>query len=426
MKQLLILLLISVFTATSSIAQDEYIEVNAPSSRVMKLAITDPYSPAAPYLEGIHQAAEVISSDINLSGVAVADSQPGLNLPQTVLLSDIDFKQMKDTGFDLLVRSSYSLVGQQLTLEFRLFDAVNHKVLTAQRYIGTKSDLRRFSHLFANEIVFALTGEKGYFSTRIAYISNQTGNKEIFIMDWDGHNPRQLTKNGSINMNPDFSPDGTSILFTSYKKGNPDLYRHSISNGSEVTVSARKGLNLTGSWSPDGTKIAVSLSKDGDSEIYTLSKDGSNPMRLTINPALDLSPTWSPDGTKIAFVSDRLGKPQIFIMNADGGNVRRLTTSGKYNVNPRWSPKGDRIAYSQMNDGVFSIHTISPDGSSDTKLTSEGSNENPAWSPDGRFICFSSKKSSGSGIYVMRSDGSGVRRVSGNRGSYSQPAWSSN
>ena len=406
-------------------AQPGYIEVTAPDNRQLKLAVDSPRSPGLPAnSESPKLVSDVITYDMNMSGVVMAESRSQQQGTRELSMGDADFVPWLSAGFDLLVRSEFSLKDGRLTIEFRLFDVVNRKLITAKRYLGALKDLRRFSHSFADEILLALSGEKGAFTTRIAYVSNQTGNKEIYVMDWDGNNPLPLTKNGSINLNPDFSPDGHEIIFTSYKRGNPDLYRRALSNTAEVALSNRKGLNITGNWSPDGRKIALALSKDGDAEIYTLDRDGGHPTRLTINPALDLYPAWSPDGKQIAFVSDRLGKPQIFVMNADGSKVRRLTTSGNYNVNPRWSPKGDRIAYSRMTNVGFDIFTVAPDGSSDFQLTTEGNNENPSWSADGRFICFSSKRNGGDGVYVMRADGTGQTKVSQKKATYYQPVWS--
>ena len=403
----------------------DYIEVNAPVNRQLKLAVETILSPdASSPPDTVINSAEVIANDMNMSGVVLAESRLQQSSAESELFADVYYTPWLNAGFDMLVRSELRLQGDRLVAEFRLFDVVNRKMITAKRYLGIAKDLRRFSHSFADEILRALTGEKGIFTTKIAYVSTQTGNKEIYVMDWDGNNPLPLTKNGSINLNPDFSPDGREIIFTSYKRRNPDLYRRALSSPVEVLLSNRKGLNITGSWSPDGGKIALALSKDGDAEIYTIDKDGSHPNRLTINPALDLYPAWSPDGKQIAFVSDRLGKPQIFVMNESGGDVRRLTTTGNYNVNPRWSPKGDKMAYSRMVNGGFQIFTIAADGTSDSQLTTEGSNENPSWSADGRFICFSSVRGSGNGVYVMRSDGTGQKKVSQAKGEYFQPAWS--
>ncbi len=424
MKIWLLVIILVVLPAVIS-AQPDNIEVSVPGNRQLKLAVETILSPdASSPPDTVINSAEVIANDMNMSGVVLAESRLQQSSAESELFADVYYTPWLNAGFDMLVRSELRLQGDRLVAEFRLFDVVNRKMITAKRYLGIAKDLRRFSHSFADEILRALTGEKGIFTTKIAYVSTQTGNKEIYVMDWDGNNPLPLTKNGSINLNPDFSPDGREIIFTSYKRRNPDLYRRALSSPVEVLLSNRKGLNITGSWSPDGGKIALALSKDGDAEIYTIDKDGSHPNRLTINPALDLYPAWSPDGKQIAFVSDRLGKPQIFVMNESGGDVRRLTTTGNYNVNPRWSPKGDKMAYSRMVNGGFQIFTIAADGTSDSQLTTEGSNENPSWSADGRFICFSSVRGSGNGVYVMRSDGTGQKKVSQAKGEYFQPAWS--
>ncbi|MGD0585106.1 MAG: Tol-Pal system beta propeller repeat protein TolB [Oryzomonas sp.] len=423
----LLLIVVLVLPSVALCAQSGYIEVTAPGNRQLKLAVETPHaqSNAAPSANAAKEMADVIAFDMNMSGIVNADIKEPLPLAGGLMFGVTDFAPWRAAGYDLLVRGEYSVTGDELTVEFRLYDALNNKMMTAKRYLGRNKDLRRFAHSFCDEILLQMTGERGPFTTHIAFISTQYGNKEVAIMDWDGHNLLPLTRNGSINLNPDFSPDGREIIFTSYKRGNPDLFKRALSSTAEIPLSTRKGLNITGAWSPDGTKIALSLSKDGNAEIYTIARDGGNPQRLTFSPSIEVSPVWSPDGSQIAFVSDRLGKPQIFVMDANGGNVRRLTTAGANNFTPRWSPKGDRIAYARMQGGGFQIYVINADGSGDTQLTTTGRNENPAWSPDGRFIAFSSKRGGPAAIYVMRADGSGQVRVSQGKWNATQPAWGS-
>ena len=264
-------------------AQSGYIEVMAPGSRQLKLIVDAPRSPdAAPAPTAAKELGDVLTFDINMSGIVAAESreQP---LTGSLSLAQTDLLPWLNAGYDMLVRSEYSIKGDDLTVEFRLFDVPNRKLMTAKRYLGKTRDLRRFAHTFADEIMLVMTGEKGCFTSHIAFVTTQTGNKEIAIMDWDGHNLLPLTRNGSINLNPDFSPNGRELIFTSYKKGNADLFKRSLSSTAEIPVSNRNGLNITGAWSPDGSKIALSLSKDGNAEIYTITRDGSNPLRLTIN-----------------------------------------------------------------------------------------------------------------------------------------------
>lgn len=409
-----------------ALCQDGAVLVEARGNRQMRLAVEVPrgstLTEQAPLMA--RELGDVISFDLNLSGVVAAETREILPFPEVIGFGAVDFSPWAAGGFDLLARGEYTLKGDELTVELRLFEVHSRKLMLTRRYFGAKADLRRFAHAFSDEILLAMTGERGSFSSKVAFVTTKSGNKEIAVMEWDGYNVTPVTSNGSINLNPDFSPDGSQLIFTSYKSGNPDLYRRALGTSTDLPVSRRKGLNITATWSPGGGEIALTLSKDGDSEIYTINRDGANPMRLTVNPAIDVSPAWSPDGRQIAFVSDRLGRPQIFVMDANGGNVRRLTPSGNYNVTPRWSPKGDRITYARMQNGTFQVYTINADGSGDTQLTSTGSNENPAWSPDGRLIMFASKRNgSPEALYVMRADGSSQVKVSRGTGAASQPAW---
>ena len=400
-----------------------YIEVTATGNRLLKLAVVPPQpaGASAPQPPLANEMAEAQIFDLTMSGLFQAERRDAAPLTQGLGLTMVDFVPWLTAGYDLLVRGEYELRGDDLTVEFRLFDVLNKKLLLAKRYLGKQKDLRRFAHAFSDELLLTLSGEKGAFTARLVYVSSQPGSKEIFVMDWDGHNSQRITSNRSINLGPDVSPDGREIIFTSYKRGNPDLYKRALASNVDVPISLRPGVNITGAWSPDGSRIAMALSKDGNTEIYVVKRDGSAPVRLTVSQSANVSPAWSPDGSRIAFVSDRYGKPQIFVMDANGGNVRRLTNGG-YCVNPAWSPKGDKIAYARSGGG-FQIHTINPDGSGDQQLTSEGSNERPRWSPDGRLIAFSSKRGGAEAVYVMRADGSGQTRVSKTGGSNIHPVW---
>lgn len=390
-------------------AAEEYIDVTAPAGRKQPQLAIAPASalsgPAAPELA--RELAELFRFDLGLAG------------PFEVSAPDAGL-----AGADLVLKSAYAVDGSALTLECRLYDPVLNRELTAKRYTGGLRELRRMGHAFADEVLRVRTGTKGPFTGKIAYVTKSSGNKEIFVMDYDGRNPQRVTNNGSINLNPDFAPSGKEIIYTSYKKGNPDLYRRELFTGLEARISSRPGLNAMGVFAPDGGRIAAVMTKDGDSEIYLISKEGKELARLTRNPAIDISPAWSPDGSKLAFVSDRMGKPQLFVMDADGSNVRRLTTSGAYNVTPRWSPLGDRITYARQGGGGFQIHSINADGSQDAQLTTLGSNEHPRWSPDGRFIVFSSTRDGAEAIYLMRADGSGQTRISSGKARDSHPSWS--
>jgi TolB protein len=388
---------------------DGYIDITAPVTRKPQLYIapsTALSGPASPELA--RELADLLAFDLGLADI-FSVSAPAAGV----------------AGADLVLKSAYAVSGNSLTLECRLFDQVLNHELTAKRYTGGMKELRRMGHAFADEVLRAITGTKGPFTGKIAYVTKISGNKEIFVMDYDGRNQQRVTNNGSINLNPDFAPSGKEIVYTSYKKGNPDLYRRELFTGLEARISSHPGLNAMGAFAPDGNRIAEVMTKDGNSEIYLIAKDGKELARLTRNQAIDVSPAWSPDGSMLVFVSDRLGKPQLFVMDAKGVGVRRLTTNGAYNVTPRWSPKGDRITYARQEGGGFQIHAINADGTQDNQLTTIGSNEHPRWSPDGRFIVFSSTRDGAEAIYLMRADGSGQTRVSRGNTRDSHPTWSS-
>lgn len=423
MRTKLFLSLFFLFAMTAS-AQQAHIEVTAPGNRALQLAIAPPVPLAGtPNSTVAGEIAEVFRFDMTLAGPFTVKEAPVAEGKSGIKPGAFEFAPWKASGADLLLKSGYSITGSTLVIECRLYDVARETELTAKRYTGNIKDLRRMAHTFSDEIMRAITGEKGPFTGKVAYVSTATGNKEIYLMDYDGFNAQRLTGNRSINLNPDFSPSGREIIYTSYKAGNPDLYRKELFTGAEARVSASRGLNIGGVWAPDGKRIAIALSKDGHSQIYVMDKDGKQVARLTNGRAIDVSPAWSADGSHIAFVSDRLGKPQVFVMDADGKNVRRLTTSGNYNVSPRWSPKGDRIVYCRQQGNGFQIYAVNPDGSDDTPLTSEGSNEHPRWSPDGRFIVFSSKRGGREALFLMRADGTGQTKVSRGNGADSHPVW---
>ncbi|HEV8341647.1 MAG TPA: Tol-Pal system beta propeller repeat protein TolB [Candidatus Binatia bacterium] len=376
--------------------------------------------------EGI---ADTIVRDLNLSGwFKVLDRSAYLENPQTsgVTLGSFDFKSWSVIGAEGLVKGSFTVQGEDLTVELRLFDVYQGKQVVGKRYTGTAKDYRRIAHRFADEIIFQFTGVQGVFNTRIAYVSTSGGRfKEIYVSHLDGSERIQVTNNRTINLSPSWSPDGRSILYTSYKEGNPSLFLFDLFSGKDVKFSSRTGLNLGAKWSPTGKQIAVTLERQGNTDIYLLDSSGNVVRRLTEYAGIDVSPTWSPDGRSIAFVSDRSGGPQIYIMDVDSGKTRRLTFAGGYNTSPDWSPKGDRIAYTSRVGGRFHIMTTAIQGGEPQDLTPDsGNHEDPSWSPDGRYIAFSSNRKGPYNIYIMQSTGENQQRLTASGGDDRNPSWS--
>jgi TolB protein len=369
---------------------------------------------------------EVLKFDLNLSDCVKIVNGPVKDNGRGIRPGDFDYAPWRMSGASLLLKSGYVVEGDRLMAEFRLYDLQTEKQLWSEVFTGKSRFLRKMGHAFVDETLRIITGTEGNFAGKILFVSSRSGNKEVYFMDYDGYNVRQVTRNGSINLNPAYSPDGKEIIFTSYQNGQPNLYLKNLHTGKELMISSRAGLNITGDWSLHGKKIALAMSKDGPTQLYLINERGKELAKLTNDDAINISPSWSPDGRHIAFVSDRDGSPQIYVMNADGGEVRRVTRDGGYNVEPSWSPKGDRILYCRREESgpLFQIYSINSDGSGDTRLTWEGRNEYPRWSPDGRFITFASNRDGQQSIYVMRADGTAQTKVSRGKGDDSQPVWS--
>lgn len=412
----------------SSAEAKVYIDISSPAARRLPIAVPGLNSAEGPAAVIASKITDVLVHDLEMSGMLnILDKSiyPPAALKTERSTDMTDFKPWFAIGAEALVNGNITVDEAYITADARLYDVTAGKQVMTFRHKMDKRDFRKMAHAIADDIIENLTGEKGVFSARIAFVSNVRGNKEISVMDYDGDGMEALTQNGSINISPAWSPDGSAISYVSFRDGGAAIYIKEMKNGSDKRISFTAGTSMGASWSYDGKRLAVVVSRDGNADIYALNRDGSGLARLTDNWGLDVSPSWSPTGREIAFVSDRGGNPQIYIMDSSGGNVRRLTFEGKYNASPAWSPKGDRIAFAGMNDGKFNIFTINPDGAALTQLTAgSGNNESPAWSPDGRFISFSSTRDGVSGIYIMHPDGTEQKKVAlPMKGGATSPSW---
>lgn len=373
------------------------------------------------------EAADLLSETLDFTGYfTVLDRMGFLVDPQTsgIVGSDIDFTAWTGIGAELLITGGYLLREDRIEMELRLFDTFKAQMLVGKKYTARMEDLRHVIRRFCSEVIFHLTGDRGVFESRIAFISNGTGNKEIYICDFDGHDPKPFTATKSITLSPAWSSDGRWIAYTAYSRGNPDLYIKHLTEKRGALVN-RKGINTSPAWVPGQFSLAATLSFTGDQEIYLLTGTGKIIKRLTHSRGIDVSPCFSPDGRKMTFVSKRSGTPQIYIQNLETGQLERLTFEGRYNTQPAWSPKGDRIAYTAMADGQINLFSIGLNGDPPMQLTRDaGDNESPTWSPDGSLIAFSSTREGPSRIYVMTAYGTDQRRLLTLPGEQSEPAWS--
>jgi len=406
-----------------------YIDIDAPSGKKLPLAIQEftelDEKPADlnAFEEAKKELSSALSYDLDFSGLFdVIGKEAYLESPASAVT---DFSLWRAIGAEMLIKGKIRIKENTLTVELRLFDAVRETQLFARRYVGLISNPRIIAHRFSDDLMEALTEKPGIFSTKIAFISDKTGKREVWIADYDGKNPRKITSNGSINLSPQWSPDGKKILYTSYMKGSPILYAQDLASGAVEAVSDTEGLNIAGRWSPDGKKIALTLSGKTSPELYILELDSKNYIQLTSNYAIDTSPSFSPDGKKLAFVSDMGGNPNIYVIDLESKNLKRLTFGGKYNTEPAWSPDGKSIAFSRQDNGNFNIWVMRENGKEQTELTFEGDNKSPSWSADNRYIVFQSRDKKGeNSLFIIHKEGGGKIKIDPGPGSETFPAWS--
>lgn len=329
-------------------------------------------------------------------------------------------------GADYVIFGSYGNEGNDMVIEAKLMDTHGNKMIAGKRYRAPANKARTTVLKLSDEIIFQLTGDQGVSNTKIAFVSDKTGKKEIYLADVLGDTIRQVTRHNGLCISPRFSPDGGRLAYTSYHRGNPNLYITDLSQDKTTkAISWQKGLNMAPGWSPDGQTMITTLSKDGNSDLYLMAPTGRIIERLTTNQGISCSASWSPDGRRFAFVSDRTGNPQVYIMDIGTRQSQRLTFSGKENTTPSWSPKGDLIAYTALTDNGYQLFVISPEGGEPTQLTQYwGNYESPSWSPDGRQIVLSRGQGKNKELCRIFLKGQGLTTLFPMKGTQTYPQWS--
>ncbi len=408
-------------------AEYDYIDISNPFLRKIPIAV--PFFKTATTNDAETQmsskAADLLSKTFEFTGYfKKVDRNAYLLAPNDSDIDSPNFRNWRSIGAELLITGGLSMKNNTMEMELRLFDTFKEQLLIGKIYKGKINNQRKIIHKFCSEVIYLFSGNWGYFNSKIAFVSTGSGNKEIYICEFDGYNPKQITHDSSITLSPAWSLNAKWIAYTSYARGKPDLYIKHLTEKRGAVV-AKKGINSTPAWVPGKFSLAATLSFSGDQEIYLLTGTGKIIKRLTHKRGIDTSPTWSPDGKKIAFVSKRSGTPQIYIKDLDSKRIKRLTFEGRYNTQPSWSPKGDKIAYSAMENDKSNICVINIDGSNLVQLTNNArENESPSWAPDGSLIAFSSTREGPSRIYIMTAYGTDQRRFLTLPGEQTNPDWS--
>lgn len=417
--------------ATSAFAQTAPAKVRVDEGNIQPLPIAIDINSAAD-ASGNNlgaQISKVISADLERSGFFKPID------PNAFIAHEADVNVQPNFDNWKTINAQYLSNGRagtdadgRLTVDFRLWDVFGTNQLLGQSMTATPENWRRVAHKIADAIYERLTGEEGYFDTRIVFVaeSGKRGArvKRLAIMDQDGFNPSYLTNGSTKVMTPRFSADSQEVVYMSLSADQARIYIFNIETGRQEAVGEFRGMVFAPRFSPDGSKLAFTVTQGGNSDIYVMDLGSRQTTRLTRDGSIDTSPSFSPDGSRIAFTSDRGGSPQIYVMNADGSNVRRLTFGGGAYSTPVFSPKGDMIAFTKQSGGRFSIGVMNPNGGGEKLLTSSYLEEGPTWAPNGRYIMFFREPPGGSpSLWTVEASGR-IERPVPYPGGASDPAWS--
>ena len=374
-------------------------------------------------LGGAAPITQIVRADLERSGLFRTLELPPFN-PALTEATPISFPEWRSRLADaLLVGSLVSLADGRYEARFRLYDVVKQQPLGAIAYTLAKNQVRATAHRIADFVYEKLTGERGVFSTRIAYVVKRGTRYELQIADADGAEAETALASFEPIISPTWSPDGKRLAYVSFEAKKPVVYIHSLLDGKRHVAANFKGSNSAPAWSPDGKTLAVSLSREGGSQIFLLNPDGSGIRRLTSSAAIDTEPRYSPDGKWIYFTSDRGGSPQVYRIPAGGGEAQRVTFEGSYNVSPRISPDGRMLAYITRNNGKFQVALLDLGNKQVQVLTDSDRDESPSFAPNGRMILLATVIAGRGVLSAVSSDGRVKQRLTVTAGDVREPAW---
>jgi len=336
-----------------------------------------------------------------------------------------DVSDLRQKGADGVLTGSISRMSDgKYDVRIRLWDVVRNQDLGAMSYLVVAADLRLASHQISDLVYLKLTGDKGVFSTRIAYVTkSSTGRYNLWVADADGENAQSALASPEPIISPSWAPNATQLAYVSFESRKPVVYVHDVASGKRRLLANFKGSNSAPSWSPDGRTVAVTLSRDGGSQLFLLDAQGGEPKRLTQSVAIDTETVFSPDGTAIYFVSDRGGSPQIYRMPAMGGPANRVTFTGNYNISPALSPDGRWMAYISRSGNAYKLHVMDIASGNTSAITDTTADERPSFAPNSRLIVFATRQEGREALMTTTLDGRIKARLAGQGGDIREPNW---
>jgi TolB protein len=372
--------------------------------------------------DGAPQAiSAIVRADLERSGRLRGLDATGLVLDE---LARPDLAGMRQRGADALsVGSMTRLADGRWDVRFRLWDVVRGQDMGGQSFAVAPGDLRFVAHQIADFIYQKLTGERGVFSTRIAYVTRAAGRYNLWVADADGENARSALASPEPVISPAWSASGTQLAYVSFESRKPVVYVHEVASGRRRLLANFRGSNSAPAWAPDGRTLALTLSRDGGSQLYTIDAAGGEPRRLTESSSIDTEPVYAPDGRSVYFVSDRGGAPQIYRVPVSGGTPERVTFAGGYNISPALSPDGRMLAYISRIGGAFKLHVMDLQGGAPVAITDTTADESPSFAPNGRLIVYATRQGGQEALMTTTLDGRIKARLAGQGGDIREPDW---
>jgi TolB protein len=418
-KRLARILAAAAFFLAGAVHAQLSIEITGAGAQRIPIAIV-PFAGEGALGQGI---SAIVRSDLERSGLFRALEVPPLSPPPTEA-SSVNYAEWRSRLADALVLGSVAARPDgRFEVRFKLFDTVKRQDLSGVAYTLSREQVRTTAHRIADFIYEKLTGEKGVFSTRIAYVVKRGNRYELQIADADGAGAETALVSFEPIISPAWSPDGRRLAYVSFEAKKPVVYVHSLLDGKRHVTANFRGSNSAPAWSPDGSKLAVTLSREGGSQIFLVNPDGSGLRRITTSSAIDTEPRFSPDGQWLYFTSDRGGSPQIYRMPAAGGEPQRVTFDGSYNVTPRLSPDGKMLAYITRNGSKFQVALLDLSNRQGQVVTESDRDESPSFSPNGRMILHATVLGGRGVLSAVSSDGRVKQRLSATAGDVREPAW---